>query len=223
MQRELTLLDTSIGRKAVMAFTGLVLFGFVIGHMLGNLQVYLGPELLNRYAEKLHELGPLLWSVRIIIAASVVLHFTMMFLLYYRNTWGSRPERYRVRNYTATNYAATTMWLSGVLILLFLLFHLAQFTYPGISFGPYEHDTHGDVYRNVVNGFSIWWITALYVAAQVVLGLHLYHGGWSLFQTLGWNHPSINERRRTVARAIAAVVVAGNISMPIAVLVGFVR
>jgi succinate dehydrogenase / fumarate reductase cytochrome b subunit len=222
MQEEFTLFDSSIGKKAVMAITGLVLFGFVIGHMLGNLQVYMGPEQLNGYAEKLRDLGPLLWGVRLVIATCVVLHLTMVIALYLR-TWGARPVRYSVRHYTATNYAATTMWLSGPLILAFLLFHLAQFTYPGVSMGDYPYNAQGDVFTNVVNGFSVPWVSALYVAAQIMLGLHLYHGSWSLLQTLGWNHPTVNDKRRTAARIIAALVVGGNISIPISVLAGYVN
>ena len=123
---------------------------------------------------------------------------------------------------TATNYAARTMWLGGPLILLFLVYHLAQFTYPGISMGTHEFNAHGDVYFNVVNDFSIPWVVMVYIAAQIVLGLHLYHGGWSLLQSLGLTHPAVNEKRRTVAQAIAALVVIGNISIPVAVLAGFV-
>jgi succinate dehydrogenase / fumarate reductase cytochrome b subunit len=222
MQNELALFDTSIGKKAVMAMTGLVLFGFVIGHMAGNLQVYLGPEQLNGYAAKLRDLGPLLWGVRVVLATSVLLHIAMVLSLY-RQTWGARPVGYRVRHYVATNYAATTMWLSGPLILAFALFHLAQFTYPGIAMGPYEFNAEGDVFINVVNGFSVPWVSALYILAQLLLGLHLYHGSWSLLQTLGLNHPTVNQRRRTVARAIAALVVAGNISIPVSVLAGLVK
>ncbi|MBN1608399.1 MAG: succinate dehydrogenase cytochrome b subunit [Polyangiaceae bacterium] len=222
MQNELTLFDTSIGKKAVMAVTGLVLFGFVIGHMAGNLQVYLGPDQLNGYASKLRDLGPLLWGVRVVIGSCVLLHLTMVLSLYWQ-TWGARPVRYRVRHYVATNYAATTMWLSGPLILAFILYHLAHFTYPGIAMGNYEHNAEGDVFTNVINGFSVPWVSALYVTAQLLLGLHLYHGSWSLLQTLGLNHPTVNQRRRTVARAIAALVVAGNISIPISVLAGFVK
>ena len=97
-----------------------------------------------------------------------------------------------------------------------------QFTYPGISMGTHEFNAHGDVYFNVVNDFSIPWVVMVYIAAQIVLGLHLYHGGWSLLQSLGLTHPAVNEKRRTVAQAIAALVVIGNISIPVAVLAGFV-
>jgi succinate dehydrogenase / fumarate reductase cytochrome b subunit len=222
MQKALTLFETSIGKKAVMALTGLVMYGFVIGHLIGNLQVFMGPEQLNGYAVKLRELGPLLWVVRGTLLLCLVLHIWMTWSLYLQTSWGARPVRYEVRDMTATNYAARTMWLGGPLILLFLVYHLAQFTYPGISMGTHEFNAHGDVYFNVVNDFSIPWVVMVYIAAQIVLGLHLYHGGWSLLQSLGLTHPAVNEKRRTVAQAIAALVVIGNISIPVAVLAGFV-
>lgn len=222
MQRALALFETSIGKKAVMAVTGLVMYGFVVGHLLGNLQVYMGPEQLNGYAVKLRELGPLLWSVRVTLLLSLVLHIWATLSLYYRNTWGARPVRYEVREMTATNYAARTMWLGGPLILLFVIYHVAEFTFPGISMGAHEFNGRGDVYFNVVNDFSVPWVVLVYIAAQIMLGLHLYHGGWSLLQTLGLTHPSINDRRRTFAQAIAALIVIGNISIPVAVLAGYV-
>jgi succinate dehydrogenase / fumarate reductase cytochrome b subunit len=222
MQKALTLFDTTIGKKAVMAVTGLILFGFLIGHMLGNLQIYLGPEALNGYAEKLQSMGPLLWAVRAVLGLSLVLHVWMVVDLYAKSL-AARPVAYRVTQSIATNYAAKTMWLSGIVILLFVLYHLAHFTFPGIAMGQYEHDTHGQVYLNVVNGFSVPWVTALYVVAQLVLWAHLYHGAWSLLQTLGLNHPRYNERSRTVAKLVAAVIVVGNISIPVAVLAGVVK
>ncbi|MGC4064674.1 MAG: succinate dehydrogenase cytochrome b subunit [Polyangiaceae bacterium] len=222
MQKALTLFDTTIGKKAVMAVTGLILFGFLIGHMLGNLHIYLGPEALNGYAEKLQSMGPLLWAVRAVLGLSLVLHVWMVVDLYAKSL-AARPVAYRVTQSIATNYAAKTMWLSGIVILLFVLYHLAHFTFPGIAMGQYEHDTHGQVYLNVVNGFSVPWVTALYVVAQLVLWAHLYHGAWSLLQTLGLNHPRYNERSRTVAKLVAAVIVVGNISIPVAVLAGVVK
>jgi succinate dehydrogenase / fumarate reductase cytochrome b subunit len=221
MQKALTLYETSIGKKAVMAVTGLVMYGFVIGHLIGNLQVYMGPEQLNGYAVKLRDFGPLLWAVRGTLFLCLVLHIWMALALYLQ-TWGARPVRYEVRDMTATDYAARTMWLGGPLILLFLVYHLAQFTYPGISMGAHEFNAHGDVYFNVVNDFSIPWVVMVYIAAQIVLGLHLYHGGWSLLQSLGLTHPAVNDRRRVIAQTIAALVVIGNISIPVAVLAGFV-
>lgn len=222
MQKALTLFDTTIGKKAVMAVTGLVLFGFLVGHMLGNLQIFLGPDALNAYAEKLQSLGPLLWGVRATMAVCLTLHVWMVVDLYARSL-AARPVAYRVTQSIATNYAAKAMWLSGIVILLFVLYHLAHFTFPGISMGNYEHDTHGQVYLNVVNGFGVRWVSGLYIVAQLVLWAHLYHGAWSLLQSLGLNHPRYNDRARAVAKLIATIIVLGNISIPVAVMAGIVK
>lgn len=222
MQKALTLLDTTIGKKAVMAVTGLVLFGFLIGHMLGNLQIYLGPDALNAYAEKLQSLKPLLWGTRVVVGTSILLHVWMVIDLYTKSL-AARPVGYRVTQTIATNYAAKAMWLSGIVILLFVVYHLAHFTFPGIAMGNYEHDTTGQVYLNVVNGFSVPWVAGLYVVAQLVLWTHLFHGAWSLLQTLGLNHPRYNQRSRSVAKLVATVIVVGNISIPVAVMAGVVK
>ena len=153
MQRALTLYDTTIGKKAVMAVTGLLLLGFVVGHMLGNLQVYLGAEQLNGYAHKLRQLGPLLWAVRGVLL-SVFFHILAALQLLWRS-WGARGVGYRKSKSLATGYAARTMVYSGPLLLLFVLYHLAHFTYPGIAMDlGYQHSP-SDVYSNVVNGFKV--------------------------------------------------------------------
>jgi len=223
MQRTLTLFDTSIGKKAVMAVTGLILLGFLTGHMLGNMQVYLGAEALDAYAHKLRELGPLLWAVRSVLLLSFILHGWMVVDLYVRST-AARPVGYRVVTTVATSYAAKVMWLSGIVILLFVVFHLAHFTYPGIAMsGSYMHDAHGQVYQNVINGFRVPWVTGIYLLAQILLGLHIFHGSWSLLQTLGVNHPRYNSRLRGIAKSIAVVIIAGNCSIPLAILAGLVK
>ncbi len=221
MKKALSFVGTTIGKKVVMAVTGLVLFGFVIGHMLGNLQVFLGPEVYNGYAEGLRELGALLWLARGILLVAVVLHIAMAVQLVVR-TSAARPVGYRVKQDTATTFAAKTMKVSGFLLLFFILFHLAHFTFPGIALGAYEASHTGDVYSNFRNAFSIPWVVALYVAAQIVLGLHIYHGSWSLLQTLGLNNPLRNAALTGTARFIALVVTAGNIILPFGVLLGLV-
>jgi len=222
MQKALTLYETTIGKKAVMAITGLVLFGFVIGHMLGNLQVYLGSEQLNGYAKHLKDLGPLLWVIRLFLATMFVIHIVAAVQLWIP-TFGARGLGYRRKKDVATGYAARTMWLSGPLLFLFVLYHLAHFTFPGVAMSDGYGYSHSDVYANVINGFSIPWVTASYVAAQLVLGFHLYHGAWSLLQTLGFNHPQYHDQARFGAQFITAMVVVGNISIPLAVLAGLVR
>jgi len=202
MQKTLSLFDSTIGKKAVMAVTGLVLLGFVIGHMLGNLQVFLGADALDGYAHKLRTLGPLLWGVRGVLLLALVLHGWMVVDLYARSAT-ARPIGYRVYNTVATNYAAKAMWLSGVVILLFVVYHLAHFTYPGLSMSStYAHDAHGKVYQNVVNGFRVPWVSGVYLLAQILLGMHIFHGAWSVLQTLGVSHPSYNIRLRGFARTL---------------------
>ena len=223
MQKTLSLFDTTLGKKAVMAVTGLLLLGFLLGHMLGNLQIYLGTETLDGYAEKLKALGPLLWGIRLILLLAFVLHGWMVIDLYARST-AARPVAYRKRKTVVTSYAAEAMWLSGIVIVFFVVFHIAHFTFPGISMShSYSHDTHGKVYRNVVNGFSVPWVSGLYVLAQIVLGTHIYHGAWSLLQTLGFSHHKYNNKLRGLAKTIAIVIVLGNSSIPLAVLAGLVK
>jgi succinate dehydrogenase / fumarate reductase cytochrome b subunit len=219
--RSLTLFDATIGKKAIVAVTGIVLFGFVVVHMLGNLQVFLGPEALNGYAEKLKSIPLVLWGARSVLLISVVLHIAFSIQLVLESNQ-ARPVAYRTKHSIATSYAARTMKFSGPLLALFIVYHLAHFTWPGVAMGAYQHDPH-DVYGNFVNGFRVPWVTAIYLVAQAALGLHLYHGAWSLFQTLGLNHPRYNRVRQNLPRALAFLVVAGNVSMPLAVLAGIIR
>jgi succinate dehydrogenase / fumarate reductase cytochrome b subunit len=221
MEKALTLYDTTIGKKAVLAITGIVLFGFVIGHMLGNLQLFLGPDQLNGYAKHLRDLGPLLWLVRLVLLASVLAHIWISMTLVLRSA-KARSVGYRVKKNTTTSYAALTMKITGPIVLLFIIYHIAHFTVPGVPMAHYQH-SHTDVYANVVHGFSVPWVAAVYIVAQVLIGYHLYHGAWSLFQSLGWNHPKYNEKKRLVAQTIAMFVVFGNISMPLAVVAGLVK
>ena len=222
MEKVLTLYNTSIGKKAVMALSGLVLFGFVIGHCLGNLQVYLGPLPFNKYAATLKSLGGLLWLVRAGLFAMLIVHVvTALELL--KQSRRARSQRYHVKPpEIAATYASKTMFWTGPLLLLFVLYHLAHFTYPGLSFADYTHSTH-NVYGNVVNGFRVPWVSSLYIASQMVLGVHLYHGAWSLLQSLGISHPLKNDRWRNLAQAIAMAVTVANITIPLAVVFGFVR
>jgi succinate dehydrogenase / fumarate reductase cytochrome b subunit len=222
MEKALTLYNTSIGKKAVMALTGLALFGFVIGHCLGNLQVYLGPQPFNQYAASLKAMGGLLWGVRAGLALVFIVHVVTAVQLALI-TRRARPQRYKVKApEVASTYASQTMFWTGPLLLLFVLYHLAHFTYPGLAFGNYAHSTH-NVYGNVVNGFSVPWVASLYIAAQMVLGVHLYHGAWSLLQSVGISNTLKNERWRSGAQALAMAIVVANITIPLAVVFGLVR
>jgi succinate dehydrogenase / fumarate reductase cytochrome b subunit len=212
------LYSSTLGKKILMAVTGIILFLFVVGHMLGNLQLYLGPEQLNHYAELLQGNRALLWAVRLVLLFCVSVHILAAVQLWLRNR-RSRPVKYRVFNPPAVDYAARTMVWSGPIILLFILYHLGHFTV-----GCIHHDfVRGDVYHNVVSAFRVWWVAGIYVAANLLLAIHLYHGLWSLFQTFGWDHARFGPARRWLAIALALVIGAGNISMPLAVLTGVVR
>ena len=207
---------SSIGKKVVMAASGAVLFGFVIAHMLGNLQVYLGPAVFNGYAEELRRLPALLWTVRLGLLAAVVLHIGSAWSLT-RTSRAARPVGYRERENRESTYASRTMRWSGVLLLLFIVYHLMHLT-----FGNAHPDfVAGDVYHNFIVGFRPALVTGFYVIAMLALGLHLYHGVWSFLQTLGLSHPRYNHLRHAFATLVTVAVVAGNIAMPVAVLTGF--
>lgn len=222
MEKALSLTDTTIGKKALMALTGLVMFGFLIGHMAGNLQVFLGPEVLNEYAATLKGMPPVLWGTRTVLFVSVVTHIILTAQLYGRSM-AARSKGYKVKKNAVTSYAAVTMKLSGPILALYIVFHLAHFTAPGLALsGGYEH-SHTDVYNNVVQAFSIPWAAAVYIVANILVGIHVYHGAWSLFQSLGLSHPRHDGKRDFAAKTLAIVLTIGNISMPIAVLAGVVK
>ena len=212
------LYGSTLGKKILMAVTGIILFGFVVGHMVGNLQIYLGAEKLNAYAHLIQSNKPFLWTFRVVMLFCVGVHVLAAVQLWLRNK-RSRPVKYRVFNPPSVDYAARTMVWSGPIILLFIMYHLADFT-----IGWTNPDfIRGDVYHNVISSFQVWWIAGLYILANFLLAIHLYHGLWSLFQTFGWDHPRFGGLRRGAAIAFALVIGAGNISMPLAVLTGVVR
>jgi succinate dehydrogenase / fumarate reductase, cytochrome b subunit len=213
--------NSTVGKKMVMAVTGLVLFAYVFVHMLGNLQLYAGDggKAINEYAAFLHSsrAAPLLWGARIVLSLCVILHVWAAITLTMQ-AWGARPIRYAKRNYREAGLAARTMILSGPAIALFVTYHILHLTV-GSGGAPF---THLDAFGNVVRGFQIPWLAALYVVAVLLLGWHFKHGLWSWFQTLGWSHPAHDRCRRTLANVLAAIVVIGDLSFPIAVLAGLV-
>jgi succinate dehydrogenase / fumarate reductase, cytochrome b subunit len=219
-QQSLKLGDTTVGRKAALAVSGAILFGFVIQHMFGNLQVFLGPEVYNRYAENMKSLGALVWVARFVLLAALITHVALVVQLYKRSL-AARPVAYRVKKNIATSYAAATMKYSGPALLLYIIFHIAHFTFPGLSLGDHQFSSR-DVYGNFIAGFQLPWVALLYVVANLLLGMHLYHGAYSLLQSLGLNHPRYNARARHGARAFAFLVTAGNVAMPLAVLFGII-
>ena len=220
--------STSIGKKAVMAVTGLILVGFVIGHMLGNLKIYQGEEKFNAYAVWLREVGSpalgheqFLWLARLILVTATVLHIVAAVQLT-QMSYAARPLGYREWKAIQATYASRTMRWGGVIITLFVIYHLLHFTFGTVGFAPRQFKPLS-VYRNVVIGFSVWYVSAFYIAAVVTLGLHMYHGVWSMFQTLGLNTENATRLYRALATVSSVVVVLGNVSVPITVLAGFIR
>lgn len=217
----LTFYDTAIGKKAVMGVTGFILFGFVIVHMLDNLQLYLGAQRLNSFAHTLKHLPVLLWILRTVLMVSVVVHIVSSTSLYLERA-RARPKGYRSWRAINSTYAGRTMIWSGPILLCFIVFHLANFTFPGVGFGGHTFSPT-NVYANVVTSFSVPWVAAVYIVGQLALGFHLYHGSWSFMQSLGLNHPRYNRPKKIIAQAIAMIVVIVNISFPVSVLTGVIH
>ena len=210
--------SSTLGKKWLMAVTGIILFGFVVGHMLGNLQIYLGQERLDHYAELLQANQAFLWTFRSVLLFCVSVHIWAAVMVWLRNR-SARPVKYKIFQPPGLDYAARTMVWSGPIIALFIVYHLLDFTV-----GTANPDfIKGEVYHNVIASFSNPGIALVYVAANLLLAFHLYHGLWSLFQTFGWDHPRFGWIRRALAIFFSALIGAGNISIPLAVLTGFVR
>ncbi len=207
----------TIGQKALMSVTGVVLFGFVIAHMIGNLQVFLGRAKLNAYGELLHSMPGILWTARIVLLASVLLH-AVLGLRLARLRGSARPVAYAKKKNVGSTTSSRTMVVSGLLIFFFVIYHLLHFTLGNAhpSFVP------GDVYHNVIAGFRVIPASIAYIVAMVGLGFHLNHGAWSMFQSLGVSHPRYTPMLRRFAAIAATLIVLANISMPLAVLTGVI-
>jgi succinate dehydrogenase / fumarate reductase cytochrome b subunit len=209
-----------------MAITGIVLLGFVLGHMVGNLKLYFGAAGMNHYAEFLRELpGPLLprsvllWLIRGGLATAFILHIHAAYTLTQMNH-RARPVEYAGgRDYVAANFASRTMRWTGIIVALYIVFHLADLTW-GTTNNDY---LRGDTYNNLVASFDRVPVSLVYIVANLALGVHIFHGAWSLFQSLGWNNPRFNDWRRRFAQGFAAVIVLANVSFPIAVMTGLVE
>jgi len=226
--RLLVLWSSVIGKKVVMAVTGAVLLLFVIAHMVGNLKIFSGPEEINAYSRFLREVGwpelgygQLLWIVRSVLFVSVILHITAAVQLT-RMNWQARPVGYDSRKNVETTWGAVTMRWGGLLLAVFIVFHLFHFTGGMVGFEPGQFE-HLMVYQNVVAGFQVWPISLFYIIAMGALCLHLDHGIWSMLQTLGWVTMDNTKSLRTVSRIVALILFAGFISVPISVLAGWVR
>ena len=223
----MTLYRSSIGKKVIMAVTGVILIGFVLFHMYGNLKVFEGAEYFNAYAEGLREMGApifsrqhLLWLARLVLIAAFGLHIWSAWELA-RQRQAGRPGRYVKHTKLEANYANLTIRWGGVVILLFVIYHLLQFTFgtPGV----HPDFVRGDVYHNVVVGFQSVPVVLFYILAVLALGFHLYHGTWSMFQTLGFNNQVYDKPLRILGLILALVVFIGFISVPVAVIVGLVN
>ena len=211
-----------------MAVTGIFLFGWIFAHMLGNLKIYTGPEHYNEYAKWLRTMGAPavphdvpLWIVRGLLLIAVWLHIQAAVQLTLMNR-AARPVGYTQRDYVVGTYAARTMRWGGLIIALFVFYHLAHLTW-GWAVAKPAAFVENNPYANVVAGFNVWWVSAIYIVANLALGLHLYHGLWSMFNSLGLNHVKFNPWKRSFATLFALVVTAANVSFPIAVLGRLVR
>jgi succinate dehydrogenase / fumarate reductase cytochrome b subunit len=217
---------TAVGKKYAMAISGIVLMVFVLAHMVGNLKLYYGAHSLDAYSHWLRRVGEpalpysaVLDIERAVLLAAAVIHVHAAYVLTRINR-RARPDAYRSRrDYVAADFASRTMRWSGVIVLLFVVFHLLDLTWGPANPGFRD----GDPYHNTVVSFQRWPVALVYVVANVALAIHLYHGAWSLFQSMGWSHPRWNAWRRRFAIAFMVVVAGANISFPIAVLAGAVK
>ena len=210
--------QTTVGKKAIMAVTGLILFGFVIGHLAGNLQVFEGRQKMDAYGVFLRSLPAGLYFARTVILISVILHIvTTVQLARLKQT--SRPIRYVKKNNVAASYASRTMYWSGPIVGAFVVYHLAQFTYRVTDTRFIE----GHIYDNLVITFQQPYISILYIIAMVLLGFHLSHGFWSMFQSLGVISPAYSPYLKRLAQVLAILITVGFISIPIGVLAGIIH
>jgi len=217
-----------IGKKIVMAVTGGILVLFVIAHMVGNLKLFSGPDEINAYSRFLREVaypelgnGQLLWIVRIVLLTCAVLHIVAATQLS-RVSWNARPVGYETKKDVETTWAARTMRWGGVLLAIFIVFHLFHMTGGLVGFQPGQFH-HLMVYQNVVAGFSVWPISVFYIIAMAALCMHLDHGIWSMLQTLGCTTTENTRGLRMLSRTLAIIIFVGFISVPISVLAGWVR
>jgi succinate dehydrogenase / fumarate reductase cytochrome b subunit len=226
----LDLYATAVGKKYAMALSGIAMMTFVFAHMLGNLKMYLGAAELDHYAEFLRMLAypivprdGVLWITRAALLGATALHVHAAWSLTVLNR-RARPVRYQgARDYEEASLASRSMRWTGVVVLAFIVWHLADLTF-GVTntVGASGEFVKEDVYDNVVRSLGRWPVALFYVAANLLLGLHLRHGAWSIFQSLGWSSPRFNAWRRAFANSFAAIVVVGNVSFPVAVTLGIV-
>ncbi|HYP26989.1 MAG TPA: succinate dehydrogenase cytochrome b subunit [Blastocatellia bacterium] len=215
---------SSLGKKYVMALTGFALFAFVIAHMAGNLQIFLGPDAINDYAAFLKSKPGILWAARLGLLAVVILHITAAIQLARINR-RARPVGYNDYKVVASTLAQRTILMSGLIILAFVVYHLLHFTF-GVTNPEYlrlTRDGQHDVYGMMIAGFSNVWVSAFYIIAMGLLCLHLSHGVSSMFQSLGLRRRAITRSINLFARTMALVIFVGNVAIVAAVLTGLVK
>jgi succinate dehydrogenase / fumarate reductase cytochrome b subunit len=215
MNRIVALWHTAVGKKVAMAVTGLALVAFLISHMISNVLVFENPQHLDDYGAWLRSFGPLLWVARLGLLAAAVIHITAAWQLTQMSRT-ARPAGYDRHELRVSTYAARTMRWGGVLLLAFLVFHIFHLT-----LGTVHPDfVEGAVARNLKTGLAVKPVAAFYAVAMIFLGLHFAHGIWSVFQTLGLNHPAWNRSRKVIAIGLAVLVAGGLLSIPVAALLG---
>ena len=215
--------EAPIGKKVVMAITGLILFGYVVGHLLGNLQIYSADhQQINRYAAFLHNPANVipLWVIRVLLLAAVILHIVSAVQLWLQNR-AARPLSYKKKADVPTSYAARTMRWSGVIVGAFIVFHILHLTVGSVLPIKEIAANEPDVRYNVITGFQNPLVSGFYILAMILLCMHLYHGLWSMFQSMGFSHPRYTPLLKKGAALVAILIAIGNISIPVAVLTGF--
>jgi len=217
---------SSVGKKMIVAITGIILIIFVIGHLLGNLQIFLGPDWINGYSQHLRDLGPLLWAIRIFLLLTVIIHIYVTIQLAIENR-RARPEPYIDRQYAKATFASRHMVMSGLIVLAFIAYHLAHFTVriTDARFALLKPDPlgHYDVYSMMVYDFKSYLVSGFYVLGLFLLTLHLSHGSSSFFQSLGLNDKKLTPRLALGGRIFAWLVFVGYTSIPVAILLGLVK
>ncbi len=224
MRRVISLYRTSVGKKFYMALTGAILIGFLVAHMVGNLKVFMGAEAFDHYAEYLREVGyPILphmaglWIFRIVLLLAVGLHMLSAWQVYMQSRT-ARGGKYTKEESLHFSYASRTMRWGGVIIAVFVIYHLLHFT----TGQAHPDFIAGSAYRNVVIGFQNPLVAGFYILALAMVTFHVYHGLWSAFQTVGANHPKYNPYRRPLALVLALALFIGFLTVPVGVLTGAV-
>jgi succinate dehydrogenase / fumarate reductase cytochrome b subunit len=217
---------SSVGKKMIVAVSGIVLILFVVGHLLGNLQIFLGPDWINAYSQHLRDLGPLLWVIRIFLLVTVIIHIYATIDLAIDNR-RARPDAYIDKQHVKATFASRHMVMSGLIVLAFIIYHLAHFTFrktdPRFPLLKLDPLNRYDVYSMMVYGFQNYFVSAFYILGLFLLALHLSHGSSSFFQSLGLNDKKLTPRLATGGRIFAWLLFVGYTSIPVAVLLGLIK